>query len=678
MAATRVRTMCPMNCHPTYCGMVVEVEDGRVRRLHGDPDNPDSRGFLCVRGRAAVEIPHNERRLGTPLRRRARGGAEWDEVGWPAALDEIAARITATRPDRVGVWFGHGAYVTTIARPLIMRFGHLGGFQVWNPAVICWALGAWGLAVTGVLEAHTKEDMGAHSNLVVLWGANLASQPTTAPHLMEARRRGARVIVIDVRRTEAARHADEVYLIRPGSDAALALAMAHVLVAEGRVDGDFLARHAIGYDAYAASLAAYTPEWAAAHTGLGADAIARLARLYAKTRPAMIVVGGSSMYKHRHGWEAARAIATLPALTGQLGIPGGGLGPRHRSFPTGEGFADLTAADRRPPGAYVPSHMASMLELIERGGLDVLLLLGTDLLSSFADAGRLERALARVGLIVAFDVFPSETIRRAADLVLPGTVWLEELGLKDTATHLYLMERVLAPRAGARSLIHVLRDLAERIPIPDFFPWRDTEDYMRAYLAPQRGGTLTVAALRAAGGMAERGGLYHVPYADHRYPTPSGKIELYSERAAALGLPPLPTFTPRAPDGGAPGLELRNGRTLTAFHAFYDAGRALPALARTDPQPELWIHPDDAAARGIAAGEPIELYNERGAFAAVARVTGDAQPGVVWMRDGWPGLNVLTSGAPCLSPHASDGLDPRIPGGQAAFEARVEVRKRSS
>jgi len=134
---------------------------------------------------------------------------------------------------------------------------------------------------------------------------------------------------------------------------------------------------------------------------------------------------------------------------------------------------------------------------------------------------------------------------------------------------------------------------------------------------------------------------------------------------------------PEATDGGEPGLELRNGRTLTAFHAFYDAGRALPALARADPEPELWIHPDDAAARGIAAGEPIELYNERGAFAAVARVTGDAQPGVVWMRDGWPGLNALTSGAPCLPPHASDGLDPRIPGGQAAFEARVEVRKRS-
>ena len=683
MAVTRVRTMCPMNCHPTYCGMLVEIgEDGRgatilsrALSVSGDPDNPDSRGFLCVRGRAAIEIPHNERRLRVPLRRDgARGDDAWREIGWAAALDEIAGRIRGTRPERVGVWFGHGAYVSTIARPLIMRFGHLGGFQVWNPAIICWALGAYGLGLTGVLEAHTKEDLAAHSNLVILWGANLASQPTTAPHVVEARRRGARVVVIDVRRTEAARHADEIYLIRPGSDAALALAMAHVLVAEGLIDREFIARHTVGFPAYAASLAELTPAWAAGHTGLDAEVITRLARLYATTRPAMILVGGSSIAKHRHGWQPGRAISTLPALTGQLGIAGGGLGPRHRSFPTGEAFADLMAADRRPPGTYVPSHMPSMAKMIEDGHLDVLLLLGTDLLSSFADAGRLERHLEKVGLIVAFDIFANDTIRRAADIVLPGTVWLEEIGLKDTATHLYLMEKALEPEGEARALIQVLRDLADRVPVADFFPWANVEDYLNAYLAPQRGGTVTVEALREAGGFVERGGLYPVPYADHRYPTPSGKVEFYSERGAGLGLPPLPAFTPADHAGSAFGLEFRQGRTLTAFHAFYDAGRALPTLAGADPEPELWIHPSDAAARAVQSGRAIELYNERGAFRAIARVTEDVLPGVVWMRDGWPGLNVLTSGAACLSPHASEGLDARIPGGQATFEARVEVR----
>ena len=213
--------------------------------------------------------------------------------------------------------------------------------QVWNPAIVCWAMGAYGLALTGVIEANTKEDMAAHSRLIILWGANLASQPTTAPHLVEARRRGARVVAIDVRRAEASRHADETWLIHPGTDAALALAMAHVIVAEGLAARDFLPRQTVGYEAYATHLERFTPEWAEGETGLAAEDIRGLAREYATSKPAMIVVGGASMYKHRHGWQPGRAIATLPALTGQLGMAGGGFGPRHRSFPTEIGRAHV-------------------------------------------------------------------------------------------------------------------------------------------------------------------------------------------------------------------------------------------------------------------------------------------------------------------------------------------------
>src|SRR5215831_4672105 len=315
MTSRTVRTMCPMNCHPTFCGMLVEVsEKGRVLAVKGDLKNPDSRGFLCIRGRAAVEIPHNGRRLAQPLVRDGRRGEDrWRAVSWEEAIDRIVRAIEATSRERVGFWFGHGAHVTGINRPLIMRFGHLGGMQVWNPAIVCWAMGAYGLGITGVIESNTKEDMAAHSRFVLLWGANLASQPTTAPHLMEARRRGARVVLIDVRRTEAARHADETWLIRPGTDAALALAMAHVIVAEGFVDHDFVARQTVGSEAYTEHLKPFTPEWAEGETGLAAADIRRLAREYATSRPAMIVVGGASMYKHRHGWEPGRAIATLPA-----------------------------------------------------------------------------------------------------------------------------------------------------------------------------------------------------------------------------------------------------------------------------------------------------------------------------------------------------------------------------
>ena len=665
-----------MNCHPTFCGMLVDVSDeGRVLSVKGDPDNPDSRGFLCIRGRAAAEIPDNGLRLTRPLVRDGRRGEDrWRPVSWPEALQRIVTAIEATKRERVGFWFGHGAHVTGINRPLIMRFGHLGGMQVWNPAIVCWAMGAYGLGITGVIESNTKEDMAEHSRLIILWGANLASQPTTAPHLIEARKRGARVIVIDVRHTEASRHADETWLIRPGTDAALALAMAHVIVAEGLVAQDFIARHTLGYDAYAEHLKAFSPEWAERETGLAAESIRRLAREYATSTPAMIVLGGASMYKHRYGWQPGRAIATLPALTGQLGVPGGGLGPRHRSFPTGDHLADLTAADRRPAGRWVPSHMASIARLIKDRGLDVLLTAGTDMLNSFSDTGAIERDLERVGLIVAYDIFANDTIRRVADIVLPGTIWLEDLGIKETATHLYLMDKARAPAGDTRPLISVLRDLADRLAVKDFFPWGSLEEYMNALLAPQQDGALTLARLRELGGIAERSRLDHVPYREGRYATPSGKIEFYSERATSLGLSALPDYTRPQPNGARYPLEFRQGRVLTAFHSFYDNGRALPMLARAEPHAELWMHPEDAAARGIASGGRVALSNARGRFEAVARVTEDILPGVVWARDGWPGLNTLTSGEGCLSPEASDGLDPRIPGGQSAYDARVEVR----
>jgi anaerobic selenocysteine-containing dehydrogenase len=677
-----IRTMCPMNCHPTYCGMQVEVQDNQLVKISGDPQNPDSQGFLCVRGRAAHEIVDNPKRLLQPLRRLGpRGSNQWQPVSWHEALDEIVGSIAASERKRSGIWFGHGVSVTGTSRPLLMRFGSLAGVQIWNPAMTCWALGAYGLALVGLLETNTKEDMAAHSQSIILWGANLASQPTTAPHLVAARKRGAHVTLIDVRRTEAARHADEVVLIRPGTDAALALAMCHVIIAEQLAQPAFLADHAIGAAEFMAHVERYTPEWAAETCGIAPETICRLARRYATSRPAMIVLGGSSVFKHEKGWQAGRAIACLPAITGQLGMAGGGFGPRHRGFTRGDGFAALEAYERKPAG-MIPNHMPTVAAALEAGELDTLLIFGSNMASSFANAGAVERGLSRTRLVVAHDIFMNETMRRHADLILPGTIWLEQLGIKDTATHIYLMEQALPPAGEARSVIAVLRELAQRLAVEDYFPWPNEEEYLNAWLAPQRdeqGASLTVARLRAGGGMAERGHLSHIAYPDLRFHTPSGKLELWSERAAKAGIGGLPDYTPTSfteANERYP-LQLGQGRTLTAFHSFYDEGQALPSLARLNPAPELWINPADAAARGIADGAQARLYNEGGELAVLARVTADAQPGVVWLRDGHYGLNHLTSGAAPLEPAASDLISPTaIPGGQSAYHGRVEVGAR--
>jgi anaerobic selenocysteine-containing dehydrogenase len=667
-----IRTMCPMSCHPTLCGMLVEIEDGRLVNVMGDKDNPDSQGFLCVRGQASREIIGNPARLLRPLLRHQRTDDAWREATWDEALDLIVTRMQAVGRQAVGVWSGHGNaatnYGTRIGGALMRRFAHLYGCQQWNPTMICWGLGAFGLGLTGVLETNTKEDMGQHAELIALWGANLASQPNTARHLIAAKRRGAYVVTIDVRDTEAAAQSDEVLLIRPGTDAALALAMMQVIVGEELYDRAFVAQHTVGFEALAAHVKNFPPDWAAGITGVPAAQIVAFARRYATTRPAMIVVGGSSMHKGSNGWQGGRAVACLPALTGNLGCPGGGLGPRHGSASHGQALANIVPTTERPPGTYIPNQMSHMIDALLDGRVRAMLLFGTNMLSSFADAERLAEGLARTDLVVSHDLFMHDTARRFADVVLPGTAWLEQLGCKMTNTHLYLMEQALEPPGETRSLTWVLQALAERLGLAEFFPWPSEEAMIDAILAHPSTGYATVAALRAEGGMRALD-ISHVAYPDHRYHTPSGQVEFYSERARQLGLPPLPVYDD-LPTSTYP-LTLRQGRTLTHFHGFYDQGRALPTLAKLDPQPRLWISPQDAAARGLQDGTPIRVYNERGVFEAYARVTPRIPSGTVWIRDGWEGLNRLTSGAPAIPDAAVDIFG--FSAGQSSFDARVEV-----
>ncbi len=344
-AKRQVTTMCPMNCLPTQCGMTVQVEENRLLSLKGDPHNPDSRGFLCIRGRATQEIFENPRRLLYPLRRVGeRGEDRWERCSWEDAYALIVDAIQQTQPERVGLWRGHGIGTTgPTGTMLVSRFGLLGGFQQWSSSIVCWAMGGYGLGLTGTLKTNTKEDMAANSRTIVLWGATLASQPDLAPHLIEARKRGAYVVQIDTRRTEASRHTDEVLLLQPGSDAALALALTQVILAEGLHDQEFIKRHTLGFAQFATHVQACTPEWAAPITGIEPERMRALARRYATETPAVIVLGGSSMFKHQHGWEPSRAISCLPALTGQLGIAGGGLGQRHGASPESTGFADVLA-----------------------------------------------------------------------------------------------------------------------------------------------------------------------------------------------------------------------------------------------------------------------------------------------------------------------------------------------
>ena len=332
----------------------------------------------------------------------------WRRVSWDQALDFMAKRMRAAGPEGVGLWAGHGGFTTgsTLTIQLMQRFANMYGCQNWHPAMICWGLGGFGVGLTGALKVSTKEDMAENSRMIVLWGSNIASQPNTARHIVSARRRGARVVTVDVRRTEAAAQSDELLLIRPGSDAALALSVMHVIVGEKLYDAAFVEAHTTGFAQLAAHVAPFTSAWGAKQTGLDANQIVSFARTYASTRPAMIVLGGSSMHKGANSWQAARAISCLPALTGDFGLPGGGLGPRHGA--NSAGFRNLNGNGKRPSGGCIPNQMSDIVELLSSGQLKVLLLLGTNMLSSFADAGRVADGLNKTDMVVCVDLFMNE------------------------------------------------------------------------------------------------------------------------------------------------------------------------------------------------------------------------------------------------------------------------------
>jgi anaerobic selenocysteine-containing dehydrogenase len=277
--------------------------------------------------------------------------------------------------------------------------------------------------------------------------------------------------------------------------------------------------------------------------------------------------------------------------------------------------------------------------------------------------------------VVSYDLFLNETARRFADIVLPGTAWLEELGCKMTHTHLYLMEKALAPPGETRSLHALMKELAERLDLDGFHPWASEEAMLDAILDDPCTGRATVAAMRAEGGMRVLN-VSHIANPTLDFDTLSRKIEFFSEQAGRLGLPTLPSYdgvTGRAP-GTQPRafpLALAQGRTMTHFHSFYNNGQELPTLARREAAPTLWISPEDAATRKLEDGAAIRIFNERGVFVARAHVTPRIPAGTVWMRDGWPGLNRLTDGSAVLPDAAVDLF--AFSAGQGSFDAMVEV-----
>lgn len=634
----------------TGCGVLVHVEDGRPVKVTGDPDHQSSRGALCARGAAALEYLNSPERLLHPLRRAGmRGEGKWEQISWDEALDEVAARLSAAKAEHgaESVVFIRGGAKGYQDRYLARFANHFGSPNVTSTSNICHIPRAMAADIThGFFSAPDCEHGPA---AILVWGANMRATSLPRHRLIEqAIKAGSKLIAIDSAETWYTRHADLWARPRPASDLALALAMIREIIEEGLYDREFVERWTIGFDALREAVQPWTPEEAERVTWVPAETVRELARAYATARPAAMD-WGNALDGSVSSFQFARALSILRAICGNLGKPGGDIAQRPAAV-VPEVSPELNAQD-----AVAPEMRARRLGAEERllpiyfGGLpqstikailsdepyhiEAVFIPGAAMLQSFNDSGEVRRALEKVPFSVVADWFMTPTAEMA-DIVLPVTTFLEmdAIHLCRAALTVSIVQKV-AEAGEARSDLRIFSDLAARLGFGDAF-WPDdiaAADYL---LAPSG---ITFEEFRATGRLPGS----KLPGAHERdgFRTPSGKVELYSERLEQWGFDPVPVYIePPETPFSAPELAERYPLILTSqkpSQYLHTGGRQIPSLRGAHPDPIVRVHPDTAAGLGIADGDWVFIENERGRIRQRAALTDTVDPRVVCAEPSW-------------------------------------------
>jgi anaerobic selenocysteine-containing dehydrogenase len=655
-------SVCPHDC-PSACALEVTTEDGRIVDVVGDRSHPFTRGVICGKVHDYAERVYSPLRVLRPMRRVGpKGAAEFEPISWDDAIEEIAHRFT-----RVIAQWGPEAilpfsYAGTLGRVQYYAghpfFHALGASQL--DRTICTATGYAGWRATlGVVAGNDAEQM-VGSELVVLWGINAAYTHINLMTLVkEAKARGARIVCIDPYRTRTARQADEHLMIRSGTDGALALGLMHVLIADDLLDHDYIARATLGFEALRDHVASYTPERVATITGLPAGAIVELARRYGRTRASYLRVG-IGLSRHENGGMTCRAIACLPALTGAYAHPhGGALLGSSGAFGSGD-----TVLERRDLLPSKPPRTINMIQLGRaltdpdlRPPVMALYVYNSNPAAVCPNSNLVLEGLARDDLFTVVHEQVQTDTADYADLLLPATTSMEHFDVYRSFGHLYyqLAEPVIAPQGESRTNWEVFSQLAHVMGMPDRHYETSMPDLIDAHL--QAGGA-TTGGITHERLRAERSARIAVPrpflpFAEGA-PTPSGRVEFYSESLAKEGLPPLPTYVPlrEGPDNSAIRSRFPLQCHVPPNRFFLNSSFSQSSLLRArQGGPSVLVHPDDAAERGIVAGELVAVFNDRGRALFTAVLSDDTRPGQVVVEGIWwhkfmpggRGVNVLTS-----------------------------------
>ena len=651
--------------------MLVHVKDGRAVRVQGDPEHPVTQGFLCTKVNRYVERTYHHDRLTTPLRRVGpKGEGRLEPATWDEALGDIARRLNEIRggphgPQAILPYSYAGTMGLVQGGSIDRRFFHRVGASLLD-RTICAAAGTEAWKVTYGDRLGPSPEEAEHARLVLLWGTNtLTSNPHLWPALRRAREAGARIVAIDPIRTRTAAQCDQHLAIRPGTDAALALGMMHVIFRDGLEDGDYLRRHTVGWEALRQrALHEWSVPRAAAETGVDEGAIEALALEYARTRPAFIRLN-YGMQRHAGGGMAVRVVALLPAVTGAWRDVGGGA-----TLSTSGAFKANGAALEKPEWIPAGTRTINMIQLGDAltrpdagvGGppVQALVVYNSNPAAVAPDLGRVREGLRREDLFtVVLEHFRTDTADYA-DWILPATTQLEHWDVHTSYGHLYVtLNRPSIPPVG-ESLPNseIFRRIAARMGLTDAeLQETDLELIEQALDSPNPAlAAVTLERLLEKGYVRLDVPRRYAPYADPgRLNTPTGKIQIVAPELAAMGLDPVPTFTPPAESAAAdPRRAARFPLMLLSppEHQFMNSTFVnIPALRRAAREAKILLHPNEAAVRGIREGDRVRSWNDRGDFFALAVVTEDVRPGVAvsygvrWARlsEGGKTVNDTTS-----------------------------------
>ncbi|TMH49852.1 MAG: molybdopterin oxidoreductase family protein [Betaproteobacteria bacterium] len=645
---TVVRGACPHDC-PDTCALLVTVENGRAIKVEGAPDHPTTRGTLCTKVARYLDRTYASERVLHPLRRVGpKGTGRFERIGWDEALDTISARFKeiAASPDGPQAILPY-SYAGTMGLlqycSMDRRFFHRLGASLLD-RTICSSAGKAGYAATIGASIGTDLEQFENAKLIVIWGSNpIVSNLHLWSRVQEAKRRGAKLIAIDPYRSQTAEKCHVHLAPLPGTDAALALGVMNVLVAEDLLDHDYIARYTLGFEQLVERLRDYPPRRVAQITGLAADDIVALARDYGTIKPVVIRLN-YGMQRHAGGGMAMRTAACLPALVGAWRDPAGGaLLSSSGTYPVDNKALERPDLIWNNPRTINMSTIGDALLDKNDPPIRAIYVYNSNPVAVAPESVKVVAGFSREDLFcVVHDVFLTDTADYA-DVVLPATTQLEHVDVHSSYGHLYVLANnpAIAPVGEAKPNTEVFRLLAERMGFEERCFRESDEDIARhAFVATHpRAEGLDWETLRQEGWQRLNVPAQFAPFAQGNFPTPSGKCEFYSETLRRQGIDPLPTYTPpRESAASNPVLAQRFPLAMIsppARNALNSSFANLPTFLESEKTPRLEIHPDDALARGIASGDKVRVFNERGALVLEARVTDRARSGVVVALSIW-------------------------------------------